>query len=269
MTKKELKKVMKKMVDRPNSLYADKPPYNCCYYDGTFLYADCVCVIKGICWSDGACADNYTTGRYYYSPDSVMGDWTGKEILDHCKDVSTDMSHIEDCEFLYWENENGDWHCGIYYGEENGQRLVFEATPAWENGIQFSTIGKDGTRPFDGESTKKWTYHGKLWWVDYSDEEEVKEDTTVSTPVQTTPVGQNPVGQTIIVQNTPNKELTETVEKPTIVDSVINLLKIKSLVTLALTAVVAVRAINGDMDIEQIYLMVIAFYFGTQTIKDK
>lgn len=42
------------------------------------------------------------------------------------------------------------------------------------------------------------------------------------------------------------------------------LLNVKSLVTLILTLVVAYRAIMGQMDIEQIYLMIIAFYFGTQ-----
>ncbi|MCF0125314.1 MAG: hypothetical protein HUJ68_06090 [Clostridia bacterium] len=36
------------------------------------------------------------------------------------------------------------------------------------------------------------------------------------------------------------------------------------MVTLILTLVVAYKAIVGQMDIEQIYLMIIAFYFGTQ-----
>lgn len=42
------------------------------------------------------------------------------------------------------------------------------------------------------------------------------------------------------------------------------LINVKSLVTLILTLVVAYKAIMGQMDIEQIYLMIIAFYFGTQ-----
>lgn len=42
------------------------------------------------------------------------------------------------------------------------------------------------------------------------------------------------------------------------------LINVKSLVTLILTLVVAYKAIVGQMDIEQIYLMIIAFYFGTQ-----
>lgn len=248
MTLAKFKEAMKKLVDRPNSLYSNEFPYNCCYYDGTFIKADCNNVIKAICWSNGACADNYTTGRYYYSPDAEMGDWTGSQILDHCTDVSTDFSKIEDGEYVYMYN-NGDWHCGVYYGDGK----VFESTPLWEDGIQWSQIDSKGNRLYDGESYGRWEYHGKFWWVEYP--KKVIETAT-------------PTGQNIIIQNVqPTKELTETVEKPTIMDSIVNLLKIKSLVTLALTAVVVVRAIQGDMNIEQIYLMVIAFYFGTQTVK--
>lgn len=47
------------------------------------------------------------------------------------------------------------------------------------------------------------------------------------------------------------------------------LLTVKSLVTLILTLVVAYKTIIGQMDIEQIYLMIIAFYFGTQLEKNK
>ena len=42
------------------------------------------------------------------------------------------------------------------------------------------------------------------------------------------------------------------------------LLKVKSIVTLLLSVVVAVLALTDRIDIEQVYLMIIAFYFGTQ-----
>ena len=45
------------------------------------------------------------------------------------------------------------------------------------------------------------------------------------------------------------------------------LINVKSLVTLVLTLVVAYKAAVSQMDIEQIYLMIIAFYFGTQHAK--
>lgn len=45
------------------------------------------------------------------------------------------------------------------------------------------------------------------------------------------------------------------------------LINVKSIVTIALTLVVAYLAVVGKMNIEQIYLMIIAFYFGTQIEK--
>ena len=52
-------------------------------------------------------------------------------------------------------------------------------------------------------------------------------------------------------------------------DKIAKLINVKSLVTLILTLVVAYKAIMGQMDIEQKYLMIIAFYFGTQLKESK
>lgn len=46
------------------------------------------------------------------------------------------------------------------------------------------------------------------------------------------------------------------------------LIDVKSIVTIALTLVVSYKAIKGQMDIQEIYLMIIAFYFGTQYQKN-
>lgn len=48
-----------------------------------------------------------------------------------------------------------------------------------------------------------------------------------------------------------------------------NLLSVKSLVTLTLTAVFAVQALRGTIsqDFMTVYAVVIAFYFGTQSQK--
>ena len=43
-----------------------------------------------------------------------------------------------------------------------------------------------------------------------------------------------------------------------------NLLTVKSIVTILLTLVVCYLAVNNMFDIKEIYLMIIAFYFGTQ-----
>lgn len=50
-------------------------------------------------------------------------------------------------------------------------------------------------------------------------------------------------------------------------ERIAKLINVKSIVTLLLTGVVCYLAINDKMNIEQIYLMIIAFYFGTQVEK--
>lgn len=45
------------------------------------------------------------------------------------------------------------------------------------------------------------------------------------------------------------------------------LLTIKSIVTITFTFVVAAQAYKGQFDITELYYMIIAFYFGTQTQK--
>lgn len=52
-----------------------------------------------------------------------------------------------------------------------------------------------------------------------------------------------------------------------IITRIAKLIDVKSIVTLGLTAVVMFLAVKGRIDIENIYLMIIAFYFGTQTQK--
>ena len=46
------------------------------------------------------------------------------------------------------------------------------------------------------------------------------------------------------------------------------LLSVKSIVTILLTLVVVVQALRGQVDIYDIYLIIIGFYFGSQKIKE-
>ena len=57
--------------------------------------------------------------------------------------------------------------------------------------------------------------------------------------------------------------------KETIIKRLENLLSVKSLVTLMLTAVFTVMALRGaiSQDFMTVYAVVIAFYFGTQSQK--
>jgi hypothetical protein len=53
-----------------------------------------------------------------------------------------------------------------------------------------------------------------------------------------------------------------------LITRVCKLLSIKSIVTLALTSVVVVQALKGQFDIRDIYIMIMGFYFGTQSVND-
>lgn len=56
----------------------------------------------------------------------------------------------------------------------------------------------------------------------------------------------------------------------TIQEAIINLLKVKSIVTILTTITFVYLAIRGQIsqDFLMVYSVVIAFYFGTQTTKD-
>lgn len=56
----------------------------------------------------------------------------------------------------------------------------------------------------------------------------------------------------------------------TIQEALINLLKVKSIVTILTTITFVYLAIRGEIsqDFLMVYSVVIAFYFGTQTTKD-
>lgn len=58
--------------------------------------------------------------------------------------------------------------------------------------------------------------------------------------------------------------------KENIVTGIMNLLKVKSIVTVLLSSVFSVLALRGDITGEQfltIFVVVISFYYGTQTQK--
>ena len=50
-------------------------------------------------------------------------------------------------------------------------------------------------------------------------------------------------------------------------EKIAKLIDVKSIVTILLTIVVAILTLKGYFDIKEIYLMIIAFYFGTQSGK--
>lgn len=128
---------------------------------------DCVCLIKGILW--GWCGDKSKTyGGAGYAINGVP-DIGADTMITKCSGVSTtgwkDMTPGE----AVWCSG----HIGIYIGDG----LAVECTPKWENKVQITAVGNIGKK--SGYNTRTWTKHGKLPYVDYSDQ------TTTITPTTT------------------------------------------------------------------------------------
>lgn len=162
-------------VTLKGSLYKNKFPQNCLFYQGNGIYsADCWNLIKAYIWGEGVLPKN--VGGYWFNPGKFgLGDWNGRQILDKCADISLDFSKLIPGEYLLTDAED---HAGIYIGDcqmtFNGVTNTFnviECTPIWANGIQPSYVDAKGIRyKYKGGTNTKagaWQYHAKLPWVDY------------------------------------------------------------------------------------------------------
>lgn len=115
---------------------------------------DCVCLIKGVLWGwIGSTAKN--RGGATYKSNGVP-DVNANSMIELCKDVTTDFSHIEVGEAVWCKG-----HIGVYIGDG----LAVESTPAWKNKVQITAIKNIGTK--SGYNARTWTKHGKLPWIEY------------------------------------------------------------------------------------------------------
>lgn len=141
---------------------------------------DCVLSVKCLLWNFKA--NNEFRGGTVYKSNGVA-DFTCNGALDLCSDVSQDFKYITPGEYLCMKGTKYN-HTGIYLG--NGK--VFEDTTAWgTKKAIISEIDSKGNRSYKGNKCLKWTYHGKLKYIDYSDQ-----------PV--------PMGQVAILQSALNKQ---------------------------------------------------------------
>lgn len=125
---------------------------------------DCVVSIKSVLWGWHEDKNKPHGGAIYGS--NGVPDFTCNGGLDYCTDVSTDFSNLVPGEYLCMKGTQYN-HSGIYLG--NGE--VFDCTCAWNvDSAVISNIDKYGNRSRRGVPCLKWTYHGKLKWIDYSDE---------------------------------------------------------------------------------------------------
>ena len=116
---------------------------------------DCVNLTKGILW--GWVGDeSKEKGGAVHGANGVP-DTNANGMIQRCKDVSTDFSHIEVGEGLWIEG-----HWGVYVGGG----LAVECTGRWDNGVQITSVWNLGKK--SGYNGRYWTKHGKLPWVQYT-----------------------------------------------------------------------------------------------------
>ena len=161
--------ILEHIADDLPTAYNNNFPQNCGYYTGNAWTWDCWNLIKTIIWGWN---EDTTIGSYTYRPDyHGLGDWTGLELLNHCYNVSLDFTNIDKGTYLYY-NGTVD-HAGIYIGTKivDGKTVnVIEATPIWNNGVQYSYVDTNGVRyQYQGATPSiTWTAYGKLPWINYS-----------------------------------------------------------------------------------------------------
>ena len=128
---------------------------------------DCVCLIKGLLWGWNGDASR-TYGGASYAVNGVP-DIGADSMIKVCKEISTDFSKIVPGEAVWMEG-----HIGVYIGDG----LAVECTPRWDDCVQITAVHNIGTK--SGYNGRKWTKHGKLPYVTYT--EEVKETPAVKLP---------------------------------------------------------------------------------------
>lgn len=159
----------KQFIDKLKWLVNDVPNV---YHSGTGWsqlhngkwWFDCVVSVKCILWGFKADKNLFRGGTVYCS--NGVPDFTCNGALNYCSDVSTDFSNLVPGEYLCMKGTKYN-HTGIYLG--NGE--VFEDTTAWSTKrAVISHIDNKGIRSYKGKKSLRWTYHGKIKWIDYTDQ---------------------------------------------------------------------------------------------------
>lgn len=162
-TSEEFIKKLKWLVNDVPNYYLSQAGTWCNYNwnNGKFMM-DCVVSIKGLLW--GFKADkNLPHGGGIYGSNGVA-DFTANGGINYCDDASTNFNNLTPGEYLCMKGTPYE-HAGVYLG--NGK--VFECTVGWGvNRCIISEIRSDGGRYYNGVKNLRWTWHGKLKYIDYS-----------------------------------------------------------------------------------------------------
>lgn len=116
--------------------------------DDTKLF-DCIGLIKGVMWG---------FPNMVYKSNGVR-EMNDQNAWDMATEKSDDFSNIKPGELLWLQG-----HVGVYIGDGKG----IECTASWDNKVQITAVSNIGT--INGLHSRKWTGHGKLPFIDYSEQ---------------------------------------------------------------------------------------------------
>lgn len=161
-TSDEFIKILKHIADLPTVYYSGGSEWS--KWNGNSWNFDCVVSVKSVLWGWSENKKTAHGGAKYKS--NGVPDFTCNAGLDYCTNVSNDFTKLVAGEYLCMKGTQYD-HVGVYLGDG----LVFEVTTAWGvDGATISKIDSKGNRSRNDSSCLKWTYHGKLKWIEYSTE---------------------------------------------------------------------------------------------------
>ena len=181
---------LKWLVNDVPNVYYSGPQWSRLNNYGQWQF-DCVLSIKSILWGFRADPNVLRGGTDYCS--NGVPDFTCDGGLNECADVSQDFSSIVAGEYLCMKGlrdakGNPISHSGIYLG--NGK--VFEDTAGWGKWKAIiSDIDKYGNRSLNGVTNLRWTYHGKLNCIDYSN--------TPIPPIPPVPTYKYKIGDRVVI----------------------------------------------------------------------
>ena len=163
-TSKEFIKKLKWLVNDVPNVYYSGSNWSKLNKNGKWQF-DCVLSVKSILWGFKADKNKFRGGTVYKS--NGVADFSCNGALSYCTDVSTNFEHLVAGEYLCMKGSKYN-HTGIYIGDGK----VFEDTTGWgTKKAIISEIDKKGNRYYKGKkNVAKWTYHGKLKYIDYSDQ---------------------------------------------------------------------------------------------------
>lgn len=162
-TSQEFIKKLKWLVNEVPNVYYSGSNWSKLNSSGKWQF-DCVLSVKSILWGFKGDKKLFRGGTVYKS--NGVADFSCNGALSYCTDVSTNFEHLVAGEYLCMKGTKYN-HTGIYLG--NGK--VFEDTTGWgTKKAIISEINSKGERFYKGKKNLKWTYHGKLKYIDYSNE---------------------------------------------------------------------------------------------------